>query len=281
MRVSYVIRNLREDEVNIPIEWAREEGWNPGLHDGACHYPVDTSGWFCADYDGEVIGVGVATNYDETFCFGGFYIVKDNCRHHGIGWDICSAIFAHAGDRNFGVDGVYEMQDKYTEKMGLRFAYRNIRWQGVAAGKEQPDLVSSQDVPFEELLAYDTAHFPVERRVFLEKWIHQPEATALVKLDKDEKISGYGVIRKCYEGYKIGPIFADTPDIANEIFEGLTAPIPGEVIFYDTPEPNTAAVRMAQERSMVEVFGTARMYTKMAPALPLNEIFGVTTFELG
>jgi hypothetical protein len=53
------------------------------------------------------------------------------------------------------------------------------------------------------------------------------------------------------------------------------------MVFFDTPEPNSAAVRMAQKRSMTQVFGTARMYTKKMPSLPLDEIFGVTTFELG
>ncbi len=281
MTLSYTIRNIREDEVHIPIEWARDEGWNPGLHDGSCHYPVDPAGWFCADQNGEIIGVGVATNYDKTFSFGGFYMVKEPYRHHGVGWDIFSAMRAHAGERNFGGDGVYEMQDKYAAHAGFQYAYRNIRWQGVLDGKEQPDLVSAHDIPFDTLLRYDTAHFPVERKVFLEKWISQPESSALVCLDRDEKISGYGVIRKCYEGYKIGPLFADTPDIAHTICEGLTATVPGEMIFLDTPEPNSAAVRMAQESSMVAVFGTARMYTKAAPLLPLHEIFGVTTFELG
>jgi hypothetical protein len=217
----------------------------------------------------------------KTFSFGGFYMVKEPYRHHGVGWVYFSAMRAHAGERNFGGDGVYEMQDKYAAHAGFQYAYRNIRWQGVLDGKEQPDLVSAHDIPFDTLLRYDTAHFPVERKVFLEKWISQPESSALVCLDRDEKISGYGVIRKCYEGYKIGPLFADTPDIAHTICEGLTATVPGEMIFLDTPEPNSAAVRMAQESSMVAVFGTARMYTKAAPLLPLHEIFGVTTFELG
>jgi hypothetical protein len=32
---------------------------------------------------------------------------------------------------------------------------------------------------------------------------------------------------------------------------------------------------------MTAVFETARMYTGQAPALPLDRIFGVTSFELG
>jgi len=38
---------------------------------------------------------------------------------------------------------------------------------------------------------------------------------------------------------------------------------------------------MAQDRQMEEVFGTARMYTREIPPLPVGRIFGVTTFEMG
>jgi len=55
----------------------------------------------------------------------------------------------------------------------------------------------------------------------------------------------------------------------------------GQLFFFDTPEPNSEAVAMAQEREMEEVFGTARMYTKEIPPLPVGRIFGVTTFEMG
>lgn len=281
MTISFHVRILRPDEIHIPIEWARDEGWNPGVHDADCHYSSDPDGWLCAEKDDEIIGVAVATNYDETFSFGGFYIVREEYRNHGVGWDLMKAVYLHIGGRNFGIDGVFEMQDKYSASMGMKYAYRNIRWQGISTGVEQPDLIRATDVPFNALLTYDTAHFPVQRSVFLKQWIRQPEGVALLKLDQNEKITGYGVIRRCYEGHKIGPVFADSPDIADEIFEGLTATVPGETIFFDTPEPNVSAIQMAQKRSMTEVFGTARMYSQEIPKLPIHEIFGVTTFELG
>lgn len=278
---AYRIRNLRTDEIGIPIEWARQEGWNPGIHDGEMHYPVDPDGWFCVEQDGEITGVAAGINYDNSFSFGGFYIIKPEYRDHGLGWALCQSLFAHIGDRNFGIDGVYVMQDKYATKAGMIFAYRNIRWQGIATGKHHPALVPASEVPFDELLAFDTAHFPAERRKFLERWICQPEGTSLVTRDPDGQIIGYGVIRRCYEGHKIGPLFAKTPAAADEILDGLLATIPGETFFIDTPEPNAEAVRMASVRGMTEVFGTARMYSKSIPDLPIQEIFGVTTFELG
>lgn len=281
MKPEITIRTIQPDEKNIPIEWARDEGWNPGLHDASCHYQVDPDGWFCALHDDEIIGVAVATNYDQSFSFGGFYIVQEEYRDKGLGWDLVHAIYRHVGERNFGVDGVFEMQNKYSERMGMKFAYRNIRWQGIADGREQPDLISATDLPFDDLLRYDTAHFPAMRKSFLKAWITQPEAFTLAKQDRDGNILGYGVIRRCFEGYKIGPIFAESVVSADEIYEGLTSLVPGETVFFDTPEPNTQAVLMAQRRSMTEVFGTARMYSRVIPNLPVNEIFGVTTFELG
>jgi hypothetical protein len=38
---------------------------------------------------------------------------------------------------------------------------------------------------------------------------------------------------------------------------------------------------MAQEAGMAPVFETARMYAGPAPDLPLAQIYGITSFELG
>ncbi len=57
--------------------------------------------------------------------------------------------------------------------------------------------------------------------------------------------------------------------------------MPGEPLFLDLPEPNGDAVALAARHGMREVFGTARMYSRSVPPLPLDRIYGITTFELG
>ena len=42
-----------------------------------------------------------------------------------------------------------------------------------------------------------------------------------------------------------------------------------------------AARLLVERHGMTPVFETARMYTGTAPTLPLERIFGVTSFELG
>ena len=52
-------------------------------------------------------------------------------------------------------------------------------------------------------------------------------------------------------------------------------------MFLDVPEPNAAGIALAHERGLVPVFETARMYRGGQPRLPLDRVFGVTSFELG
>jgi hypothetical protein len=90
-----------------------------------------------------------------------------------------------------------------------------------------------------------------------------------------------GVIRPCRNGFKIGPLFANSPDLAQSLFASLSSFAADQPIFLDTPENNAAALALADRHGMAEVFGCARMYYGPAPVLPWDDIYGVTTFELG
>jgi hypothetical protein len=95
-------------------------------------------------------------------------------------------------------------------------------------------------------------------------------------------LAGYGVVRAAVDGFKVGPLFADSPAVAEALFNGLLAHVPHDAhVYLDTPEANPSAVAMAERHGMRPGFETARMYTGPAPAVPLHRIFGVTTFELG
>ena len=99
---------------------------------------------------------------------------------------------------------------------------------------------------------------------------------------EDDRLIGYGVIRKCRTGYKVGPLFADRPDVAEKLFLSLRSIAgPEDPIYLDTPDINPEAVALAKRHEMEVVFETARMYSGGAPDIDLKGIYGVTTFELG
>jgi hypothetical protein len=127
----------------------------------------------------------------------------------------------------------------------------------------------------------DRSVFPAPREAFLQRWLTLPESQALGVEDAG-MLTGFGVIRQCRDGYKIGPLVADSESNAEKLLLALTSRVePGTAVFIDVPEVNPQATKLADRFAMRPVFETARMYTKGAPALALDNVYGVTTLELG
>jgi GNAT superfamily N-acetyltransferase len=276
------IERMTRNEANTAVDWARKEGWNPGLHDAECFYQTDPHGFFAGKLNNKLIAIGSAVVYDEYFAFCGFYIVDKSYRDQGYGIQLTRARLAYIGDRNAGIDGVLDMVDNYA-RIGYQFAHNNARYSlDPRQFNLKPDefLVDLKTVPFAQLMQYDRRYFPASRPKFLAQWIKQDKALALGCVE-DQQLKGYGVIRKCYNGYKIGPLFADTASTAQTLFEHLAQHAQGEVVFLDIPESNSLAVDLVNHYGMSKVFATARMYLKGEPKLLLEGIYGITTFELG
>lgn len=279
---NYKIRTMSRDEINIAIDWAASEGWNPGLYDADCFYAADPEGFLVGELNNEPIATISAVKYGETFGFIGFYIVKPDYRGQGYGIQIWNAGLKRLSGRNVGLDGVIAQQSNY-KKSGLVLAYRNIRYEGVSGGSppKNSEIINLSQVPFDAVRGYDQPFFPDNRAQFLKAWLNQPESIALGIMQKG-KLSGYGMVRACQSGYKIGPLFADRPELAEFLFVCLKSKVkPRSPIYLDTPEVNQDAVALAENHNMKYVFETARMYTGAFPDLPIKRLFGVTTFELG
>ena len=100
-------------------------------------------------------------------------------------------------------------------------------------------------------------------------------------LVRDGRLAGWGVIRPCRKGFKIGPLVADDRATAEAVLSALLAKVGGGEIFLDVPGINREAIALAQDFGLAPVFETARMYTGAIPPLRLERVFGVTSFELG
>jgi Acetyltransferase (GNAT) domain len=128
---------------------------------------------------------------------------------------------------------------------------------------------------------HDAAFFPEDRSAFLRSWIAQRGSTALGAVHGD-RLAGYGVIRPCRAGFKIGPLFADDAALADRLLRALAATVSeGSRVQLDIPAINPAAVALAAAHGLQPVFETARMYTAAPPPLAIDRLYGVTTFELG
>ena len=277
------LRTMRNDDVAIAIDWAADEGWNPGLHDAACFHAADPDGFLVAEWGGEPVGCISAVSYGGNFGFIGLYIVRSAWRGRGIGMQLWTAGMRRLAGRVVGLDGVPAQQDNY-RRSGFALAWNNARFAGTAgpaALAQAAPIVSLGSVPFEALCADDRRVFPAPREAFLRCWAAMPDASGLAWI-ADGTLAGWGLIRRCREGHKIGPLTADTPEVASALYAALCARVPaGDTVYLDVPLPNAAAVALAQSHGLRSVFETARMYAGPAPAFELQRVYGITSFELG
>ena len=278
----YVIRSMTRPEFDLALDWAAAEGWNPGLHDAAAFHAADPEGFLIGLLDGQPVAMISAVRYGSGFGFIGFYIVRPNFRGQGYGLQIWNAAMARLAGRTIGLDGVVAQQDNY-RKSGFVLAWNNARFEGLGGGPRPADgaIVPLSTLPFDAVVAYDRPFFPDDRLTFLRAWIAPPAAVALGVLQGGH-LAGYGMLRPCRSGFKIGPLFADSPALAEHLFVALRAQAPeGAPLFLDIPVPHAAALDLVQRHRMTKGFETARMYTGIAPQLPLKRLYGVTSFELG
>jgi GNAT superfamily N-acetyltransferase len=273
---------MKRSEMDFAIQLAAKEGWNPGLHDAECFYRTDPDGFFVGLLDeNQPVGCISAVSYNGKFGFIGLYIVAAEHRGKGFGTALWRRAMQRLDGHNIGLDGVVGQQANY-RKSGFNLAYRNMRYQGAdLRSTSRKDLVPLHQLSWKRLVNYDSRFFPVRRIQFLSTWVRMPDSHGGAVV-RSGRVTGYGIIRRCRNGFKVGPLFADNEQIAGAILTGLSKHIPrGEPIFLDVPEVNPAAVRLVERCGMTKVFETARMYTGPLPEIDLEGMFGVTTFELG
>ncbi|MFE0653900.1 GNAT family N-acetyltransferase [Streptomyces sp. NPDC059534] len=264
--------------------WAAEEGWNPGLSDAPAFFAQDPGGFFMGRVDGEPVSAISVVNYDATYAFLGFYLVRPEFRGLGHGLATWRAALAHAGERSVGLDGVPAQQDNY-RRSGFATAYRTARYVGTVPAPDAPvtGVVAAGRVDPAALAAYDGSCHHAGRPRFLSAWLSTPGHRALVRV-VDGRPTGYGVVRPAEDEARVGPLFADTPADAAALLDALAGAardFGSDRIAVDMPEANPAAARLALERGLEPTFETARMYTGPVRPVAPERVFGVTTLELG
>jgi hypothetical protein len=277
------IRPLLRHEVDTMLDWAAAEGWNPGVHDADAFLAADPDGFFGLDVDGELAVTLSVVRYDTTFAFMGFYICRPELRGRGFGLDLFETVLASRPAAMVGLDGVLEQESNY-ERDGFVTAHHSVRFGGVQRWRgDVGDGVRELGVSdVDAMVAFEREHhvFPAPRRAFLARWITAPGTTACAVGDGD-RIDGYGVVRACREGHKIGPLFCSDRADAERLLAALLTHVDDGPVFLDVPAPNHEGSALARELGLAPVFETARMYRGPDPALRLDRVFGITTFELG
>jgi len=267
------------------VTWARLEGWNPGSFDADVFYQTDPDGFYGYFLKDELIGGGSIVSYDGLFGFMGFFIVKPEYRSQGVGMQLwyqrrdmlLSRLQPNAA---IGMDGVADMQPFY-QKGGFKISFKDERYERKGASfKKSPYISNILKSDLHDILSYDTQCFGVPRSKFLKLWLFMPESKTF-KYVEDDQLKGFAMIRKANTGYKICPLFADNPVVAEALYQACLNAAGDGLIYIDIPVINKAALHLVNKYQATYVFECARMYYGNAPKVEIDKVFGITSFELG
>ena len=279
--MTLAIRPMSRAEVELMLDWAAAEGWNPGLGDATPFHVSDPSGFLVGLLDDEPAAVISVVRYGDTFGFLGFYITRSapsrqGLRAQALAGRSCPSRATHRRPR-WGGGAAGQLS---ALRVRLCVAELPLRrdWSRVEVDPRPGGCARRSPSPRSNDL--DRFLFPAPRSAFLAAWLAMPESQTLALVEGDT-VTALGTRRRCRSGHKVGPLYAIDLVGAERVLRGLAAGAPGEELYLDVPGPNEAAMRLVQELGLTQRFETARMYKGPAPTLPLERIFGITTFELG
>ncbi|WP_196884857.1 GNAT family N-acetyltransferase [Aureivirga sp. CE67] len=279
---DYKVKHIKRKDLKHVYEFIKEEGWNPGKYDMKAFFKTDKKGFFGIYNEDELIGSFSAVKYKDKFGFLGCFIVKQEYRDKGLGKKLWNHGMHYLGTDIIGLDGVTQREENYHES-GFASAYTNVRY--VIHNNFKSDytkkIKKASKISFGKLYTFDSKFFPSRRKKFLKEWIKLKDAKSFVFLE-GYKVKGFITIRKCDNGYKIGPLFSEKLGYAEELLKAAFSYADEfSDIFIDIPEPNFESKSLVEKYQMKEVSRTVRMYKNGIPDLPIDKIYGVTSLELG
>jgi GNAT superfamily N-acetyltransferase len=312
-----------EDIIPYFYRWAAAERWNPGTEGREVvdvFYKSLPKSFYLAvvpdknDPEKEnIVACVCAATYGEDMGWIGYYISSPEYRGQGYGL----ATFNHAlkviGERaTVGLDGVLAQVKNY-QKSG----FTNSAWQSQRRAANIDHFISRlsdfesfgelnimeiSDIPFAELDALDARYSGFRRPAFLRNWIafhtnNEEYGRFSCAVTANGQLLGYGCVRPAAESFRVGPLFAESPEVAKTILyhlaksvsKALSTPasnkIPSStspVLDLDICAGNANAVSLFDELEipMSEVT-TIRMYKGKQPNADINGVYAATTYELG
>lgn len=276
MRSVADIKPMTQDELETVLDWAAQEGWNPGLDDASAFLAADPAGFLLKRVNGTPVAAISVVNHAPDFAFLGLYLCRPDYRGQGHGWSIWQAGIAHAGDRTIGLDGVPAQQANY-EKSGFVRSGKTTRFTGQYSS-EAPGIrpLHPEDLP--HVLAQDRRLSGIVRNSYLNAWFQEAPTRRTLVHGAVGAPDAIVTIRQCREGAKIGPLRAPSAEQAMALIGACSD---GQTVSIDVPDSSPALAQALLQAGFTASFETARMYRGPAPSRHPCVAEAVTTLELG
>lgn len=280
---GFTVQVATLDDWEHVTSWGNAESWNIGPRDAECFFKIDPDGFFIGKVDGRPVSAVSLVNYSDRFAVWGHYLVAPGERGKGYGLGVCKTASRHSGDRVTAGDGMPEQVDNYA-KDGSKPAYRTVHYLGRVPEGIQPDpgISPLENQHIDKIVHLDSTAFPALRPTFLNAWLTAEGHHTFVSQAKDGDVDGYIVIRPAVSGYRIGPLVATGPAIAQSLLHTAVSGLrPGTTVSVFAPDVQQATPGLLREIGLQEHFHVVRMHRGQPPLHDPRRMYAIGSLELG
>ncbi len=247
---NITIKEMSLTDLETALTWAKEEKWNPGKFDYHSYYAMGKENFLGLHINGEMIGSISIIQYKKSFAFIGLFIVKKEYRGQGYGkklWD-----YSIKNIENTSSISLYSVPQQISRYQKNNF-FDNVKNSRFQMNKSvEFDISRSDEIKeidnfyYNKMIEYDQNLWKSSRNDFFNCALKKPETFAFISFDENKKVNGYGLIRPCIEGYRIGPLYANSIESAKSLTKFLLSKIPKESqVIFDIPNENKLSIIFA------------------------------------
>jgi GNAT superfamily N-acetyltransferase len=259
------LRVLRPTDLAFADAVRALAGWNQTLDDWRRFLAMEPDGCYLAEWNGQPAGTATTITYGSTVAWIGMVLVHPDHRRRGVGSALLERCIEHLrerGVRSIKLDATPAGKRVY-DGLGFKDEWPLARWERTIARPQaaRPDArIRAWCEPDAQLVdRLDTAAFGASRLRLLQALVPQSRC-ALVFETAPGRIDGYGLIRKGARACYLGPVAATSSEAGLGLVEALVSRCEGEMIFWDIPDANAAAVEWARQRGFTLQRPLLRMY---------------------
>lgn len=282
------VRPLTRDELDVVLRWAVDAGWNPGLHDADALWAADPDALWGVEVDGMLVGAGATVRRGSRSGGVGLLLVEPSHRSRGIGsltfpFLVDGALSRLEAGAGLVLDCPESYQD-FCERFGFVPVRRVARSTAVATlGRRGPytgQLRALAQLPFDRVVAYDAKFSGGERPDFLRAWMTPKGGLGLGAYEAGWLI-GMAILRPAHDGYRIGPFYAESRDIAEDLFVALSGTVVGQKLVLDVPLEDPDIVAFASSKGFTLAAQAVHMQLGQVVEGPREQVYGESTLEYG
>jgi GNAT superfamily N-acetyltransferase len=270
------------EDWNTVEEWMIAEGYDPGCGDAQAVATLDSSALVIGMLGQEPVSAISLVRVSENYAFLGNHIVREGYRGRGLGVATRRSALPHAGTRVIGLEAVPEQVKTY-ERAGFTASHSTVGYHGcISYGRRRsdPHVKALEPGDLAAVAALDALCSPHGRTGLLAAWFAAPATTTVVYRDRGE-VTGFGAVRPSRSGHRIGPLIANTPQIALALYDALTAAHPGDPVHLNCPAPNTAGSDLAHQRGLIRTSHTVRMYSRPVRPSAMARCYSIASLAWG